>query len=86
MGLKFFGVNTVKDKPTKNGFSESMKDGIKPVKQKYLQNTLWIFPLYKIGKTMKQLKKWILMGDTHVYLEDVNHPLDIMGEADGNMN
>jgi len=33
--LKFFG----KDKPTKNGFSESMKDRIKPVKQKYLQST-----------------------------------------------
>ena len=38
-GLKFFGMNTVKDKPTKNGFSESMKDSIKPVKQKYLQST-----------------------------------------------
>ena len=35
--LKFFGMNTVKDKPTKNGFIESMKDRIKPVKQKYLQ-------------------------------------------------
>ena len=32
---------------------------------------------------MKQLKKWILMGDTHTDLED---PLDVMGEADGNMN
>ena len=38
-GLQFFGMNTVKDKPTKNGFSESMKDVIKPVKQKYLQST-----------------------------------------------
>lgn len=36
-GLKFFGMNTVKDKPTKNGFSESMKERVKPVKQKYLQ-------------------------------------------------
>ena len=32
-------MNTVKDKPTKNGFSESIKDGIKPVKQKHLQST-----------------------------------------------
>ena len=53
---------------------------------KFMQNTLWIFPLNKIEKTMKQLKKWILMGDTHADLEDVNHPLDVMGEADGNMN
>lgn len=53
---------------------------------KFMQNTLWIFPLNKIEKTMKQLKKWILMGDTQADLEDVNHPLDVMGEADGNMN
>ena len=39
VGLKFSGMNTLKDKPTKNGFRESMKDGIKPVKQKYLQST-----------------------------------------------
>ena len=50
---------------------------------KFMQNALWIFPLNKIEKTMKQLKKWILMGDTHADLED---PLDVMGEADGNMN
>ena len=31
--LTFFGMNTVKDKPTKNSFSEIMKDGFKPVKQ-----------------------------------------------------
>ena len=30
-GLKFFGMSSVNDKPTKNSFDEKMKDHIKPV-------------------------------------------------------
>ena len=42
-GMKFFGMKTVTDKPTTNGFSESMKDRVKPEKQKYLQSTVLKF-------------------------------------------
>ncbi|KAL9955364.1 hypothetical protein ACROYT_G036674 [Oculina patagonica] len=42
-GLKFFGMKNVNDKPTENGFSESMKERIKPVKLKYLQTTVLKF-------------------------------------------
>lgn len=42
-GMKFFGMTTVQDKPTINGFSDSMKERVKPVKQKFLQSTVLKF-------------------------------------------
>ena len=39
-GLKFFGMSSVNDKPTKNSFDEKMKDHIKPVKQRYLHGVI----------------------------------------------
>ena len=39
-GLKFFGMSSVNDKPTKISSDEKMKDHIKPVKQRYLHGVI----------------------------------------------
>ena len=38
--MKFFGMNNVNDKPTKNSFDDRMKDQIKSVNQRYLHSVI----------------------------------------------
>ena len=57
-GMNFFGMPDMKSAPTKNGFSEGMKDNIKAVKHKYFHSVI-----------KKFVRTYVL--DTHLYLKHI---------------